>query len=231
MPEIDQWKGYGSMEKGLKRLKQQEDGKGNYERSEQADVPSREGEHASTNGVDEKPSRAGRSRRRRRDDPSEDRRNSVTTRSGRKQEEQKEDSMERDGVSDAVQLPPPRQRHGRTSGGGGRGRGRGGRDKGRADKGRSINTSGLREENLRSGDVSPALSGVSGGGSPAHSIVNGDDIERWTRRQRMQRQKLQKREEEATGAERGTAATNGGEQIEDAVMHEQARHGWMQRVT
>ena len=30
-------------------------------------------------------------------------------------------------------------------------------------------TSGLREENLRAGDVSPALSGVSGGGSPAHS--------------------------------------------------------------
>ena len=93
---------------------------------------------------------------------------------------------------------------------------------------------GLREENLRVGDASPALSGVSETGSPAHSVVNGDDIERWTRRQRMQRLKVQKRGEAAAAsgmhAENGSVLMNG-EADADAVMDDQVQHGWMQRVT
>ena len=220
MPEIDQWKGYGSMEKGVRRLKQQ----GEEERSEQADEQSRDSATAAM--VDERPGRAGKSRRRRRDDPVDDRHSVGATNSSKQDEEE----MEHEAGSVTLQPAQQKQRRARNSGGGrGRGRGRGG---GRGSRGRSINTSGLREENLRAEDVSPTLSGVSGNGSPAHSVVNGDDIERWTRRQRMQRLKVQKMGELAAASgtqdERGTADMNGGE---DAVMDDQVQHGWMQRVT
>ena len=217
MPEIDQWKGYGSMEKGVKRLRQQ----GEEERSQHNDEPARDDSNPNAGKSEDRATRVGRSRRRTtRDEPSEDRHSDKT--------KQEEEEMEHEGAGDTLQPAQQRQRRGRNSGGG-RGRGRG---RGRGGRGRSIDTSGLREENLRAGDVSPALSGVSGSGSPAHSVVNGDDIERWTRRQRMQRLKLQKSGEAvtsgATQAELGTAAMNGGD---DAVMDDQVQHGWMQRVT
>ena len=218
MPEIDQWKGYGSMEKGVRRLRQQE--------SEQA---AEAGKQHLTDASEDKSARAGRSRRRQRDEPSEDR-HSVTVSSVRQHdaEEQQQEEMESESMGDTLQ-PASKQRRGRNSGGG-RGRGRG---RGRSSRGRSINTSGLREENLSVGDASPALSNMSGSASPAHSVVNGDDIERWTRRQRMQRLKAQKRAQDAaadSGSQvvDGSGATSGDA---DAVMDDQTQHGWMQRVT
>ena len=222
MPEIDQWKGYGSMEKGVRRLRQQE----SEQRNEQAADAAKQKQ---ADASEDKSARAGRSRRRQRDEPAEDR-HSVTVKSVRQHdaEEQQQEEMESESVGDTLQ-PAAKQRRGRNSGGG-RGRGRG---RGRSSRGRSINTSGLREENLSVGDASPALSNMSGSASPAHSVVNGDDIERWTRRQRMQTLKAQKRAEDAAAdgvsqAVNGSGATSGDA---DAVMDDQTQHGWMQRVT
>lgn len=220
MPEIDQWKGYGSMEKGVQRLKGAEERSGHMEEKSTTTTTNTTTSSSSTS--------SSRSRRRRRDDPLEDQHSS-----GKKRDEEQ---MESDAANaDSLQPPQHKQRgRTRTSGGGGGGssgaRGKAAGRGGRGSRGRTINTRGLREEDLRSGEWSPALSGVSGNGSPAHSVVNGDDIERWTRRQRMQRLKAQRREEEAKASERQPDAggMNGGD---DAVMSSQVQHGWMQPVT
>jgi len=210
------------MEKGVRRLKQQ--GGEDEERNQQTDEPSREADKASTAVSEDRPIRAGRSRRRRRDDAADDKH------SGSGNIQQREEEMEHESSADTLPPVQHNQQHRTRNSGGGRGRGRG---RGGRGRGRSINTSGLREENLRAGDVSPALSGVSGGGSPAHSVVNGDDIERWTRRQRLQRLKAQKTGQVAAAAsdvqaEGKTGGMNGGE---DTVMVDQVQHGWMQRLT
>ena len=213
MPEIDQWKGYGSMEKGVTRMLRGASG----------------GDSGGGRGIQEE--RGGGEKEGRGQGEGEERKEEVKGGG--------EEGGVGDGAREAEGAEERERRRGRGRvGKGGRGRGRV-RARGRGGRGRpSVRSQGtLRAGQLASGELSPALSGISGGGSPAHSVVNGDDIERWTRRQRERRAKAQERRRQGKGRKGGEEEKNGedarwGEGAGDTAMQDAdgptERAEWMQ---